>query len=176
VRPLLTQPRQVHLVRRIRRRLARQIIAVEGPIEEEVLIDRVRAAWDIGSSKQVVQVSVRNALKLLARKKLVVCSETTWDLPGRQLAAARTPSADFDRKKVSQVPPIERRVALLGVLSESPGLQRTELARETARFFGWLRLGPDIRAAFEADIERLIAAGLITTGPSGLVPVESAAG
>ncbi|MFF0112443.1 DUF3320 domain-containing protein [Streptomyces prasinus] len=156
--------------------VARQIITVEGPIEEEVLIGRVRTAWDIGSSKQVVQVSVRNALKLLARRKSVVRSGTTWDLPDREVTTARAPSEDYDRKKVTHVPPIERRVALLGVLSESPGLQRTELARETARFFGWLRLGPDIRAAFEADIERLIVDGLVATGPSGLVPVEDAAG
>ncbi|GGV85171.1 hypothetical protein GCM10010294_64450 [Streptomyces griseoloalbus] len=62
------------------------------------------------------------------------------------------------------------------MLSESPGLQRTELARETARFFGWLRLGPDIRAAFETDIEQLLTDGLVTTGPSGLVPMEDVAG
>ncbi|MEV5430507.1 DUF3320 domain-containing protein [Streptomyces sp. NPDC052701] len=156
--------------------VARQIIAIEGPVEEEVLIGRVRAAWDIGSSKQVVQVSVRNALKLLVRRGSVVRSGTTWDLPDREVMTARTPSADFDRKKVSHVPPVERRVALLGVLSESPGLQGTELARETARFFGWLRLGPDIRAAFEADIEELIADGLVATSPSGLVAVENVTG
>ncbi|MFI8191467.1 DUF3320 domain-containing protein [Streptomyces sp. NPDC085946] len=156
--------------------VAQQIIAVEGPVEEEVLIGRIRAAWDIGSSKQVVQVSARNALKVLVRRGSVVRSGTTWDLPDREVTTARTPSADFDRKKVSHVPPVERRVALLGVLSESPGLQRTELARETARFFGWLRLGPDIRAAFEADIEELIAGGLVATGPSGLVSVEDTTG
>ncbi|MFJ9714657.1 hypothetical protein ACIRPQ_01700 [Streptomyces sp. NPDC101213] len=92
------------------------------------------------------------------------------------MTVARTPSPDFDRKKVSQVPPAERQVALLGVLPESPGMRHEELAGETARFFGWLRLGTDIRAAFDQDIEELLARNAVEEGPSRLVPWEGPAG
>ncbi|MFI2640601.1 DUF3320 domain-containing protein [Streptomyces sp. NPDC018610] len=156
--------------------VARHIVSVEGPVEEEVLIGRMREAWDLDRAGQIVQASVRKALTRLGSKKLAVRVGTAWNLPDRKVTTARTPSADFDRKKVSHVPPAERQVALLGMLSESPGLRREELARETARFFGWLRLGTDIRAAFEADIKELIACGLVITGPSGLVPADDTVG
>ncbi|MFC8368428.1 DUF3320 domain-containing protein [Streptomyces sp. NPDC057239] len=156
--------------------VALHIVTVEGPVEEDVLIGRVRSAWLLDRSGQIVQSSVRDALARLRRKKKAVRSGTVWDVPGRAVTMARTPSPDFDRKKVSQVPPAERQVALLGILSESPGMRREELARETARFFGWLRLGTDIRAAFDQDIEELITNGLVTTGPSGLVPVDDVTG
>ncbi|OKK14109.1 DUF3320 domain-containing protein [Streptomyces sp. CB02400] len=156
--------------------VALHILTMEGPIEEDVLIGRVRSAWLLDRSGQIVQGSVRDALARLRRKKKAVQSGTVWDVPGRAVTMARTPSPDFDRKKVSQVPPAERQVALLGILSESPGMRREELARETARFFGWLRLGTDIRAAFDQDIEELITSGLVTTGPSGLVPVDDVTG
>ncbi|MFD7836976.1 DUF3320 domain-containing protein [Streptomyces sp. NPDC059761] len=152
--------------------LARHIISVEGPIEEEVLIGRVREAWGLDRAGQIVQASVRKALGRLLRRKLAVQTGTAWDTPGREVTTARTPSADLERKKVLHVPPAERQVALLGVLSESPGLQRAELARETARFFGWLRLGTDIRTAFDQDIDALISRNSIEEGPSGLIPME----
>ncbi|MFI1423102.1 DUF3320 domain-containing protein [Streptomyces sp. NPDC020731] len=162
--------------RKVVAEVALHIVTVEGPVEEDVLIGRVRSAWLLDRSGQIVQSSIRDALARLRKKNKAVRSGTVWDLPGRDVTVARTPSPDFDRKKVSQVPTAERRIALLGILSESPGMVREELARETARFFGWLRLGPDIKAAFDRDIEGLIADGLVTTGPSGLVPVEDSAG
>lgn len=156
--------------------VAHHIITMEGPIEEDVLIGRVRSAWLLDRSGQIVQSSVRDALSRLRKKNKAVRSGTVWDLPAREVTFARTPTPDFDRKKVSQVPSAERRIALFGILSESPGMRREELARETARFFGWLRLGPDIKAAFDQDIEELIGGGLVTSGSSGLLPVEGSAG
>ncbi|KPC88196.1 hypothetical protein ADL35_06480 [Streptomyces sp. NRRL WC-3753] len=156
--------------------VAHHIITMEGPIEEDVLIGRVRSAWLLDRSGQIVQSSVRDALTRLRKKQKAVRSGTVWDLPGRDVTVARTPSSDFDRKKVSQVPPTERQVALLGILSESPGMRREELARETARFFGWLRLGTDIKAAFDKDIDELLARKTVEEGSSGLVPSESPAG
>ncbi|MFJ4691096.1 DUF3320 domain-containing protein [Streptomyces sp. NPDC088766] len=164
----LREPEALGLVAEV----TRHIISVEGPVEEEVLIGRVREAWDLDRAGQIVQASVRKALTRLGNKKLAVRVGTAWDLPDREVTTARTPSEDFDRKKVSHVPPAERQLALLGVLSESPGLRREELARETARFFGWLRLGADIRAAFGKDIEALLGRNAVEEGPSGLVPTE----
>ncbi|MFE9169016.1 DUF3320 domain-containing protein [Streptomyces kebangsaanensis] len=168
----LREPEALGLVAEV----ARHIVSVEGPVEEDVLIGRMREAWGLDRAGQIVQASVRKALKRLGNKKRAVRSGTAWNLPDREVTTARTPSADFDRKKVSQVPPAERQVALLGVLSESPGLSREELARETARFFGWLRLGADIRAAFDKDIDALIARNAVEEGTSGLVPLEGPAG
>ncbi|MCX4627037.1 DUF3320 domain-containing protein [Streptomyces sp. NBC_01443] len=164
----LREPEAIDLVAE----LARHVISVEGPIEEEVLIGRVREAWGLDRAGQIVQASVRKALERLRRKNLAVQAGTAWNTPEHEVTTARTPSADLERKKVLHVPPAERQVALLGILSESPGLQRDELAKESARFFGWLRLGADIRAAFDQDIEALIARNSIEEGPSGLIPME----
>ncbi|WP_225850615.1 DUF3320 domain-containing protein [Streptomyces sp. HPF1205] len=156
--------------------VAEQVIAVEGPIEEELLIARVREAWNVDKSGTLVQNSVRRALNVLQGKGTVVRNGTSWNVAGRTVDVARTPSETCNRKKVAQVPPEERQVALFGVLSESPGLHREELARETARFFGWQRLGSDIRAALEADMDALIARNAMAERDNGLVCLTGLAG
>ncbi|MCQ4080742.1 DUF3320 domain-containing protein [Streptomyces sp. RB6PN25] len=150
--------------------VAHHIMVAEGPVEEELLIARVREAWGLDRAGQVVQDRIRNALDLLQRSGRATRDGTTWDLPDRPVTVARTPSEQFDRKKVSQVPSVERKIALLGILSESPGLRREELLRETARYFGWLRLGSDIKAALDADIDVLLQQGAVKETPTGLVP------
>lgn len=56
--------------------VAHHIITMEGPIEEDVLIGRVRSAWLLDRSGQIVQSSVRDALSRLRKKNKAVRSGT----------------------------------------------------------------------------------------------------
>ncbi|GAA0475731.1 DUF3320 domain-containing protein [Streptomyces olivaceiscleroticus] len=149
------------------------VVEVEGPIEEELLFTRVRRAWNANRSGKVIQDRIRRALRRLVSEGKIVRTGTAYDRPGHEVEFARTPTPRCDRKRVAQVPAVERRLVLRRVVEEGPGVPREELLREGARFFGWARIGADIREAFTRDIDELIAEGTLRETTSGLMPTEN---
>ncbi|MER7877015.1 hypothetical protein ABTY63_26210 [Streptomyces solisilvae] len=63
-------------------------------------------------------------------------------------------------RQAAHIAPAERRLALQELAAECPGMSREELLRQACDFFGWRRLGQDIRAALEADVAELCAQGV----------------
>ncbi|MFF0077149.1 DUF3320 domain-containing protein [Streptomyces sp. NPDC005494] len=147
------------------------VIEVEGPITEELIFTRVRSAWGLARSGQVIQDRIRRVLRKLVTKGEILRVGDAYDRPGHEVEVARTPTSRFTRK-VTQVPLVERQLALRSVVEESPGVQRAELLREVARFFGWARLGSDIRDALTDDIDDLVATGALDETDGGLLPVD----
>ncbi|MGW4315379.1 DUF3320 domain-containing protein [Streptomyces sp. NPDC004491] len=151
--------------------VVRCVIEVEGPVTEELIFTRVRSAWGLARSGQVIQDRIRRVLRKLVTKGEILRVGDAYDRPGHEVEVARTPTSRFTRR-VTQVPSVERQLALRSVVEESPGVQRAELLREVARFFGWARLGSDIRDALTEDIDDLVARGALDETDGGLLPVD----
>ncbi|WP_405904573.1 DUF3320 domain-containing protein [Streptomyces sp. NBC_00656] len=149
--------------------VVRCVIEVEGSVTEELIFTRVRSAWGLARSGQVIQDRVRRVLRKLVTKGEILRVGDAYDRPGHEVEVARTPTSRFTRK-VTQVPSVERQLALRSVVQESPGVQRAELLREVARFFGWARLASDIRDALTEDIDDLVAQGTLDETDGGLLP------
>ncbi|MFF9778932.1 DUF3320 domain-containing protein [Streptomyces sp. NPDC013978] len=148
------------------------VVEVEGPVEKEVIYTRVRLAWGLGRAGQVVRDRIDRALRRLLKQGRIVHVGTAYDRPGHETEFARTPTQRCARR-VAEVPVAERQLVLRNVVDEGPGVQREDLLREAARFFGWARLGADIRDALTGDIDRLIAAGDLIESEGGLMPAET---
>ncbi|MFK8850067.1 DUF3320 domain-containing protein [Streptomyces sp. Ac-502] len=151
--------------------VALSVIKAEGPMTEDLVFTRVRSAWGISRAGAVVRDSVRRALRRIAAAGQIVRVGEAYDVPGRELAFARTPTSTVARK-VGQVPSVERRLVVGRVIEESPGVHREELLREVARFFGWTRLGPDIRDALTSDVDELVAKGAVREANGFLMPAD----
>ncbi|KPI08575.1 Protein of unknown function DUF4011 [Actinobacteria bacterium OK074] len=165
----LQDPDALHVVADV----ALCVVEVEGPVEEEVVFTRVRLAWGVGRAGAVVRQQIGWALRSLLREGKIVREGTTYDRPGREeLEFARTPTARYSRK-VGEVPAAERQFVLRNVVEEGPGVHREELLREAARFFGWGRLGSEIREALTGDIDALIAGAQVVETEGGLMPAEA---
>lgn len=149
------------------------VVEVEGPVEKEVIYTRVRLAWGLGRAGQVVRDRIDRALRRLLKQGKIVHVGTAYDRPGHETEFARTPTERCARR-VAEVPPVERQFVLRNVVEEGPGVPREDLLREAARFFGWARLGADIRDALTGDIDALIAAGALIESDGGLMPAEGA--
>ncbi|WP_405769150.1 DUF3320 domain-containing protein [Streptomyces sp. NBC_00080] len=147
------------------------VVEVEGPVEKEVIYTRVRLAWGLGRAGQVVRDRIDRALRRLLRQGKIVHVGTAYDRPGHETEFARTPTERCARR-VAEVPVAERQLVLRNVVDEGPGVHREDLLREAARFFGWARLGADIRDALTGDIDALIAAGDLIESEGGLMPAE----
>ncbi|NNJ05942.1 DUF3320 domain-containing protein [Streptomyces sp. PKU-MA01144] len=148
------------------------VVEVEGPVEKEVIYTRVRLAWGLGRAGQVVRDRIDRALRRLLKQGKIVRNGTAYDRPGHETEFARTPTEACARR-VAEVPVAERHLVLTKVVEEGPGVHREDLLREAARFFGWARLGADIRDALTGDIEALIAEGHLIESEGGLMPAEA---
>ncbi|WP_367323597.1 DUF3320 domain-containing protein [Streptomyces sp. HUAS ZL42] len=148
------------------------VVEVEGPVEKEVIYTRVRLAWGLGRAGQVVRDRIDRALRRLLKQGKIVHAGTAYDRPGHKTEFARTPTERCARR-VAEVPAAERQLVLRNVVDEGPGVHREDLLREAARFFGWARLGADIRDALTGDIDALIAAGDLIESEGGLMPAEA---
>ncbi|MGW4535418.1 DUF3320 domain-containing protein [Nocardia sp. NPDC004340] len=149
-----------------------RVVDEEGPIDESVIIARVRSAWGFQRAGRTVQQAIRTVLDTMVRDRRLTRAETTYTLPGRMVTAVRAPSAGYVRK-VGEVPPAERRLALRNVITDASGALPEEAIREVAEIFGWSRLGADIRAQLNNDVEILLRRQEIRRTDSGrLVVVE----
>ena len=149
-----------------------KLLEHEGPIVEELVITRVRSAWLLAKSGPVIQKRVRSVLDSLVRKKRVVNVGTVYDLPDREITAARMPT-DHCQRKVGHVPGVERQFAMRRVVEDCPGIPRDELLREVGRVFGWSRIRSEIRATLTQDLQELMELQeLIETG-GGIRPATS---
>ncbi|GAA1918876.1 hypothetical protein GCM10009837_50100 [Streptomyces durmitorensis] len=148
------------------------VVEVEGPVEREVVYTRVRLAWDLGRSGQVVRDRIDRALRHLLKQGKIVNVGTAYDVPGHETEFART-STEWCARRVAEVPVVERQLVLRNVVAEGPGVHREDLLREAARFFGWARRGADIKEALTGDIDALIATGHLAESEGGLMPAEA---
>ncbi|MFF2425957.1 DUF4011 domain-containing protein [Streptomyces mirabilis] len=147
------------------------VVEVEGLVEKEVIYTRVRLAWGLGRAGQVVRDRIDRALRRLLKQGKIVRAGTAYDRPGHETEFARTPTERCARR-VAEVPVAERQLVLRNVVDEGPGVHREDLLREAARFFGWARLGADIRDALTGDVDALIAAGDLVESEGGLMPAK----
>ncbi|MDT3395390.1 DUF3320 domain-containing protein [Streptomyces sp. B1866] len=149
------------------RKLLTRVIEMEGPIHEDLLIQRAREAWGVKRAGARIRDNIRQVVAALVRERRAVAKAGFLDLPSRPDLRARHPAAGVPRK-CAHVPPPERHLALRELAAECPGMSRDELIRQTCDFFGWKRLGPDIRTTLAADLDALLAQGTLTQTPSGI--------
>ncbi|MFJ8002901.1 hypothetical protein [Streptomyces fagopyri] len=116
----------------------------------------------------MVRDRIDRALRRLLKQGKIVHVGSVYDRPGHETEFARTPTERCARR-VAEVPMVERRLVLRNVADEGPGVHREDLLREAARFFGWARLGVDIRDVLTGDVDTLITAGDLVESEGGLM-------
>ncbi|MEU9142918.1 DUF3320 domain-containing protein [Streptomyces sp. NPDC048349] len=141
----------------LRGALAR-IVEVEGPIHEDLLVQRAREVWGVKRAGSRIRDNVLLVLRDLVRQRIVVHTGGFADVRGRHLGGART-AVDGAHRKVTHVAPAERQTALAELAAECPGMSLDELMRQGREFFGWKRMGDDIRSALESDVAALVSQG-----------------
>ncbi|MCC5953684.1 MAG: DUF4011 domain-containing protein [Acidimicrobiia bacterium] len=135
------------------------VVSAEGPVLEEVVLERLREPWRV----QRMAKTLRNAFAetvdaMVAKGKLVRPSAGVLATPQTDLARVRRPTTGYLRK-VTDVPPSELRAALVGVIDDGTKVQHDELTRRVAQIFGWGRRGSDITAALDNCLDAAVADG-----------------
>ncbi|PVC84821.1 DUF3320 domain-containing protein [Streptomyces sp. CS090A] len=167
-------PHELHTpeARRELRSALTRIVAVEGPVHEDLLVQRAREAWGVARAGNRIRDNVRTAAQELVRSRSLACDDGFYRAAGHTPATARTPQAGETARKVTLIAPAERRLALTELAVECPGMSQDELIRQACEFFGWRRTGADIRTALESDITELYRQGRFQGGPNRISAVR----
>ncbi|MET9818949.1 DUF3320 domain-containing protein [Streptomyces sp. NPDC006355] len=147
------------------RTLLAQVIETEGPIHEDLLVQRAREAWGVGRAGNRIRDNVREVARALVISGLVTSDGAFFDAVGHHALKARQPGDGETVRKVVHIAPAERYVALAELAAECPGMSRDELIKLACEFFGWRRTGKDIRDCLAADIEELHRRQRLEGGP-----------
>ena len=143
------------------RRTLMQIIEAEGPLHEDLLVQRTREAWGVAKAGSRIRDNIHLVLSELVREGGVGRDGEFVRVAGRSLGPARRPAPGCARK-VAHIPAVERQLALVELAAECPGMSDEELFKQACDFFGWRRLGPEIRAAFDSDLSSLFGQGRLS--------------
>lgn len=157
----VSSPHELHTpeARPALRTLLTRVIGIEGPIHEELLVQRAREAWGVGRAGSRIRDNVREVVRGLVRSGKVGVDGLFLDVAGRDELSARVPGDGDATRKAAHIAPAERQLALYELAAECPGMSQDELVRHTGEFFGWRRMGRDIRAFLDADIDELLGRG-----------------
>ncbi|MEV6679418.1 DUF3320 domain-containing protein [Streptomyces erythrochromogenes] len=150
------------------RKVLAQIIEAEGPIHQDLLVQRAREVWGLGKSGRRMVENAQHVLDALVRAGIAECESGFVDVAGRRLRGVRTPLDDQPRR-IAHVSPAERQLAMRELALECPGMTTEELLQQARELFGWKRMGSDIRSALESDVRNLLARGELTGAPDRLI-------
>ncbi|WP_267242660.1 DUF3320 domain-containing protein [Streptomyces sp. PR69] len=151
------------------------VVAVEGPVHVDLVLQRVRNAWGVGRAGSRIKANFDLAVTTLTSSGRIHRSRdgAFLDISGRSQLLPRMPAPDAPVRAVGYVPSAERCVAIAELAAESPGMTEEELIRHTARFFGWARVGDEIRHALASDIAGLVAQGILAGEPANILHARS---
>lgn len=146
------------------RRMMLEVIDVEGPIENELLLRRVREAWGIGRAGARIRDNFFYVLRSLVQREQANWLESTFTYARpEQLTVVRIPGDDPAAvRSVAQVSSREQVNAIRHLVEDAHRVTIDQLTFEVCRLFGWNRRGSDIAAALERSIEALIAEGEVS--------------
>ena len=139
--------------------LVAAVTKVEQPVHVDMVTDRIRSTYGNGRAAKTARMRIKQAAK-----QSVESGVLGWDDASREFLRLSDsqgllrPRRDGERS-IGRIAPSEIDAALLLVASVAFGSERNELVRETARQFGWRRVGREIDLALSGRVESLLASG-----------------
>jgi hypothetical protein len=136
-----------------------QLLEVEAPIQIDCAVRRLAEAWGRQRLTARVVKAAEAAIQMVARRKATERRGNFLWRPGQLLTQVRYPDPRVEAswRDIAEIPPEEIRLAMTNLIEMLGGVDAEQGVTATARFFGFERVGPQIRAVMEP-----IAADLTT--------------
>ncbi len=157
---------EAFLEARNRARLVKQmteVLTTEAPIHKEALYQRVLAAWNIRTGTRVIAHLESLLSQTDAQKKRQGSRIFLW-LSGQDSSSYstyRVPANDTEKREAEGLPPEEVLACMRVLLEQQLSLPRTDLIKETARIFGYARMGSKVEESLAAGLEVGLAGRLL---------------
>lgn len=139
------------------------VVQVEGPIHEDLLIERLKELHGVERAGSNIQANIRQAITWVNVERRD--REFLWT-KGSLLKCFRTPADDV-RRPIEQIPPEEIELAILYLVEDQFGLVRDQIPQAVAKLFGVERLHGDSADVIRRIVDRLTDRALLrTSGPN----------
>lgn len=149
-------------VRTVITRTIRKILTKEAPISRKALMRRVLAAWSISRAGSRVEIVFDEALSTVAKQETKDGRNLFYWRPDQDpevYNGYRVEDPQGNKRSMDDISSYEILNAVVEVLTEQVGLSREDLIRETAKKFGFSRMGNVIETAISGAIDRGEALG-----------------
>ena len=144
-----------------------QIAEAEGPVHEDVVIDRLREAYGIGRVRGSTRSHVEHSIHTAIREGRVKSTEQfiwCWE---PQLS--RLPRSPVDGN-IEHYPPSELKTIVLGTAKLMFGAPRRDLVIESSRTLGFSRTGGRITEVIDGVIQSLLDEGELSESFGNIHP------
>ncbi len=151
------------------------VLAIEAPMHETLLFDRMRRDWGIGRVASRIRANAESVLAHTRVDGQPVAKDRfgIYRVLGRPLDTVRVPTEESGVRTVEQIPPEELELAIANVVSDAVVANDEHLSVEVSRLFGWRRQGADIQWAVESAISHLLTLGVLERSTEGALRTAS---
>lgn len=150
----------------------RQVIQIEAPICQNLLSKRILTAWGItrlGVRLNDYLTSLYSQMCLKFTRQAGTLVYWRDDQMPEIYKTFRVPMEDEYKRNAEDLPKEEIAAAIVEILKNQISLPAEDLIKETARLFGYARLGGNVEQAMKMGIEFALAANMITQSNDRLV-------
>ena len=141
-----------------------KVVEAEAPVHESDLIARVAAMWGARAGSRI-QARIREAAQAAERDRRVRRrGEFLWNSGERCVVRSRAGT----KIPADRIAPEEYQAAVLAVLATGHGFTRQQLASEVRALLGYGRTVPAIEERVAGAVDRLLAAGKVGEGSTGI--------
>ena len=128
------------------------VAKIKGPVHRDVVIDRIRGCYDIGSVRGSTRVKVEEAITKSISEGLKTQGSFIWYEDEQLDRKPRSPAG----KNMEQVAPRELKETIINVVTRISGAPQKDLINEVARKLGFDRTGGKIVDILITAIAELI--------------------
>ena len=152
--------------------LAEKIIANEAPISRKLLMKKILGAWSITRGGSRVDIIFADILKTIPKK--ITADEDrvfiwTKEQDPETYSIYRVEDEDSEQRDIDEIVSEEIRNAVKEVLCQQISLSESDLIKETAKKFGYSRIGGVIEKTIGFAIEKDIQAGRLKKSDKGSI-------
>lgn len=144
--------------------LAVLILSAEAPISRNALVHKLIGAWGITRSGDRTDKVLADVFRMID-KRITIDENNAFFWLGKQNPDTydiyRPADIQGNRRELTEIPSEEIISAMTEVLSEQIGLSRADLIRETAKKFGYTRLGTVMTSTVEFAVDKAVSGGKI---------------
>ncbi len=142
-------------------RIVVDVVDTEGPVHEQRVMRAVLGAWGKNRAGALIKESFDRVVARLARTRIQRSPDGFLSLPDQTEVRVRIPVDDEGTRPIRHVPPSERQRALMLAATDAQAIDHEQLRQYVARLFGWRRVGAEISAVLDDDIDRLVESGAL---------------
>jgi very-short-patch-repair endonuclease len=142
--------------------LAEQVVAVEGPVHVEEIINRIRDAWGVRRAGSRIQEAVERAVEVAVRQGRLHKEGSFLSIPGANpVVRDRSAAQSATLRRPEALPPSELKVALVDVVARNFGATEEQLVLAVSRAVGFKSTSSQLRGVILEGLGSAIDEALI---------------